>query len=79
MSKEFDFLTTFFEERGETISETDLNNNVTLDEYLDSFGILTLFMAIEDQFSIKIKPTDIVNDKNKTLSGLIQLIQSKQI
>ncbi|EMS79528.1 acyl carrier protein [Desulfotignum phosphitoxidans] len=79
MSKELDFLTTFFEERGITVSKTDLNNNFMLNEHLDSFGVLTLFIAIEEQFSIKIKPADIVNDNNKTLSGLIKLIQSKQI
>lgn len=79
MSKELDFLTTFFEERGVTISQADLDNNFTLDDHLDSFGILTLFIAIEEEFSVKIQPVDIADTNNKILSNLIKLIQNKQI
>jgi acyl carrier protein len=78
MTKITEFLIDYLEQRGETIELDKLSRlHLTQDNILDSFGMITLFMAIEDAFDVKITPIDMLEDENKTLSGLAKLIQDR--
>jgi len=72
------FLLNYLEERGETISSDNLSiTHLTEDGILDSFGMITLFVAIEDEFDVKITPIDMLDDENKTIDGLTKLIRNR--
>lgn len=78
MENIIDFIITFFEERGVSLSRENYQEINYIDNaIIDSFEMLTLLMSIEDNFGVKITPMDIAEEKNKTLGELILLINSK--
>jgi len=73
-----DFIITFFLERGVSLSREDYQDvNYVDSAIIDSFEMLTLLMAIEDNFGVKITPMDIAEQQYKTLGDLVLLINSK--
>lgn len=44
---------------------------------LDSFGMFSLILEIEEKFSITLEGSDLENPKFKTISGLIQILEDK--
>ena len=73
-----DFIITFFLERGVSLSREDYQDvNYVDSAIIDSFEMLTLLMAIEDNFGVKITPMDIAEQEYKTLGDLVLLINSK--
>jgi acyl carrier protein len=42
--------------------------------YLDSFAVLTLLMALEQEFSFVFKPADLTDEKARTLEGLTDIV-----
>ena len=73
------FLLEFLEERGVDTSPAELmDQNLAQEQILDSFGMITLFAAIEDEYGIQITPVDMLDEDNKTLSGLARFIAGRQ-
>ena len=73
-----DFIITFFEERGVSLSCKNYQDINYIDNaIIDSFEMLTLLVSIEDNFAVKITPMEIAEEKNKTLGELVLLINSK--
>ena len=79
MQDKIKFLIDYLEQRGVEIVMEDVSNVELIDGgFIDSFGMLTLLMTIEDEFNIKITPDDMLNDANKSLLGLAKLIDKKE-
>ena len=38
------------------------------------FGMLTLFMSIDDEFEVKFTPDDMLSDNSKTIDGITNII-----
>ena len=57
--------------------EVDFENNEHLidDEELDSFDIVTIVAAINDQFDVEIKPGDIIPENFNSAEAMYELIQ----
>lgn len=73
-----DFILEFLQERGADVSAESLGEARLSDgTLLDSFGVLTLLMAIEDAYDVKITPVDMLEDDNKSVDGLIRLIAKR--
>ena len=73
--KVLDFIINYLIERGVEVSSHNYNKiNIIEDGIIDSFAILALFMAIEGEFDVKITPNDMLEEKNKTIDGLVNLI-----
>lgn len=45
--------------------------------HIDSFGIISFLIAIEDKFCIELSAEDTESDEFRTVGGLIKIIQSK--
>ena len=79
MDKCMDFILDYLEQRGVDLNSDEIDSShLVEDGFLDSFGILALFMAVEDEYSIKILPEDMLNESNATVKGLVKLIKSRR-
>jgi len=58
--------------------EIDINVDFFEEEYIDSLKIFELIMEIEYNFNIKFNNNDFLDKRVHSISGLINLINSKQ-
>ncbi|WP_409523830.1 phosphopantetheine-binding protein [Nitrincola sp. MINF-07-Sa-05] len=79
MSKQqlYSFFIDFFEARGVTLPSCIEEFEFVSSGVLDSFELLSLIMQIELEFSVSISPEELLDEKNKTLGGLINTIEEK--
>ncbi|ASO06657.1 acyl carrier protein [Arenibacter algicola] len=54
--------------------EFDQSNNFVLEGLLDSFDIVTLVAALDEEFEISIEGTDITPTNLATIEGIISLL-----
>ena len=60
------------------VQPEDINPEQPLADYgVDSFLLLELLSALEQEFSLNLNPADISADNLRTLSALTALVQSK--
>ncbi|SFV68602.1 hypothetical protein MNB_SM-5-255 [hydrothermal vent metagenome] len=80
MSKYEKFLVDYIiEKNGIDINSININNNMFEQGYIDSLGIFTLFVLIEEEFDIDMSLDDVANFNIKTIKQLAQFIQSKSV
>jgi len=80
MSKYERFLVEYIiEKNGMNIDTININSNMFEQGYIDSLGIFTLFVLIEEEFDIDMSLDDAANFDIKTIKQLAQFIQSKSV
>ncbi len=58
---------------------SDIENSTALSEYgIDSFLMLELVVALEEQFSVQFDPSDITAEAIKSIDSLVALVRSKE-
>lgn len=55
----------------------DAQVNFINNALLDSFGVLTMIMDIENQFSISFEPIELTSEEAKTIQGLAEIVMRK--
>ena len=50
-----------------------------LEEVIDSMALIELFTKLEEEFSIKIEPTEIPLDNLRSVDGIIELVEGEII
>ncbi len=69
------FIIDYLYQRGIELTAAEIASaHLVEDGILDSFGILSLFMAVEEEFGITIFPKDMLEKKHATVKGLASLI-----
>ena len=58
--------------------EIDIHADYYEKRFIDSFGIIELIDALEDQFSIRFSDQDFKQPQFRTIDGLVSMIDSKQ-
>lgn len=60
----------------ERVYEEDID---LLEEVIDSMALIELFTKLEEEFSIKIEPTEIPLDNLRSVDGIIELVEGEII
>jgi len=55
----------------------DLDLDLFENGILDSLGVIELLLAIEDEFSVKIEPTEVERDEISTPNKIIEYLSKK--
>ncbi len=61
------------------LAPADIGDDTALVEYgVDSFLLLEVIVAIEEEFGVKIEQGDITSETLKSVNSLAELVESKQ-
>lgn len=76
--KVIEFIVDYLNERGVILTTTDcVGFNYLENGAIDSFELLSLIMALDAEFEVKIELEDMLNSQSKTVDGLALLVAGK--
>ncbi|MBT5399266.1 hypothetical protein HOL24_01840 [bacterium] len=68
----------FFVEHGVDVVIESAQEFDFMDGLIDSFEVMSLLIQIEQTLDTRIEPTELLEEQNRTILGLINLVKSKQ-